>query len=77
MRTRVTVVTLSVCVSMSVVTLMPAYDVCATNRTYRSGLCWTPKVFNRQISLKRFRSRGRARSLFRIVKWAAICNWQY
>ena len=73
MRTRVTVVSLSVCLSdcLFVLTLVLAYDVRAT---YQLGHCRTPKVFNLRISLKRFLSWviHVAGSSFGIAKWSAV-----
>ena len=60
MSTRVTVVSLFVCVCVSATALAPVYDVRARDWTYQSGLCWTLKVFNWRILLKCFVSRVRA-----------------
>ena len=47
-----------VCVCVSVTALVPSCDLSATKRTYQTGLRWIQKVFNMQISLKRFLSRA-------------------
>ena len=70
MCTRVTEVCLS--------DLTLAYDVRATNRTHQSGLCCTPKIFNKQTLLKSLLPPSCMYSLlFGTAKQSPIYNSQY
>ena len=83
MCTRVTVVSWFVClflclsVCLFVLTLVLAYNVPATNCTYQSDHCQTPKVFNWRISLKNFLSRVIVCFSFGIAKWSAILHLSF
>ena len=57
MRTKVAVVCVCACLCV-VPTLVPTYNLCATNWTFLPSLCWAWKVLNWQTLLKSFLSRA-------------------